>query len=85
MKFAVFAASAAALALAACGDNETTATNDMAMNDMAMSNDMAMNDMGMANDTAMNGAMPAVPTNGQDYAMMAGASDAIVAYALPDG
>ena len=61
----------AALALAACGDNETPAVNDLAADDMMM-NDMAMNDMAMNDMNMMNGAMPAT---GQDYASMAAASD----------
>ena len=58
--------SAAALALIACTKPADAPVNDMAMNDPAM-NDMAMNDM-MPADGAM-------ARNGQEYAMMAAASD----------
>ncbi|QPQ54123.1 DUF4142 domain-containing protein [Allosphingosinicella flava] len=74
MKIRILAATAALCALAACGDNETPAANDMAMNDAMMANDMAMNDMAMDN-MMMNGSAAAVPANGQDYAAMAAASD----------
>lgn len=72
MKIKILAATAALSALVACGDNETPATNDMAMNGM-MANDMAMNDMA-AENVMMNGSA-AAPANGQDYAAMAAASD----------
>lgn len=67
MTKAIFFATAAALALAACGDgaDTTQTTNDLAMNDMAMANGM---------DTAMP-ADAAMPANGQEYATMAAASD----------
>ncbi|WP_158702948.1 DUF4142 domain-containing protein [Allosphingosinicella vermicomposti] len=73
MKRTIFTATAAALALAACGGSEP-ATNDMALNDMAMDN-LMMNDTAMTNDMGMNTTMPTMPANGQEYAAMAAASD----------
>lgn len=69
----VLLTAALGLALAACGDNETPAVNDLAADNMMM-NDLAVNDMAMNDMSMMNGAA-AMPANGQEYASMAAASD----------
>ena len=76
---AILAASAALLALAACGKKNEA--NEMAANmaaENAMMNEASVNAMSMnemAANTMANMAAPAVPATGQDYATMAAASD----------
>lgn len=72
MKLAPYAASAALLALTACGGSggeQSAGTENMAVNEMATI-DPAMNNM-----TGPDMATAPVPATGQDYATMAAASD----------
>lgn len=67
MKIGILAASAAALALAACGGNEGAGDNAAADANMMMEDESpGMNDMAGA---------AAMPASGQEYAAMAAASD----------
>lgn len=65
MKIKLIMASAAMMALAACGDGTDNVADNMAMNDVAMDP--------MAADS--NAISDPIPANGQQFAMMAAASD----------
>jgi putative membrane protein len=72
MKMKTILASAAVLALCACGDgSQGSEGSNTAMNDMTMDNSNAM-EMNMADSNAMAADMP---KTGQEYAAMAGGSD----------
>src|SRR5688572_6146377 len=72
MKFTIFLATSAMLALSACGGEDRSQTSEQT--NVATEN-MALDNMSMTNDSAnmMGGAETAA--NGQEYAAMASASD----------